>query len=86
MDLTAGAFQHAADHAAPRAVHRIHHDVLRILRDHVEIDQLAQMGMVLGDGIEARDQAFLARHIVIDQVGAASLGFVIVQVNFHFSA
>ncbi len=86
VDLAAGAFQQPADHAASRAVHGIHHDVLRILGDPIKVDQFAQVRVIFGNGVEARDQAFLARDVVIDQVGAAALGLVVVQVNFHLAA
>ena len=86
MHFAAGAFQNAADHAAPCAIHGIDHYVLRIFGDDIEIDQFAQMLIIIWYRVEACDQPFFAGDVIIDQVGAAPLGFIIIQVHFHLSA
>jgi len=81
--LAAGALQDALDHAAPRAEHRIHHHLLGIVGDSVEVDQLAHMVVISRQRVEALDQAQLARLVKIHQVWPASALLVIGQVHFH---
>ena len=55
--LATGALKDAFDLAAARAEHRIDHQMLRVVGDGLEIDQVAEMGVVVGGRIEALDEA-----------------------------
>ena len=85
-DLAAGPLQEGFDHAAPRAVHRIDHEALRVVGDDVRVDQRPQVVEVGGQRVELLDQSHLARLVEIHQVGAARAFLVVVDVDFHAPA
>ena len=64
----------------------IDHHALRVFGDRVKVDQRAQVLVVSRDRVEAHNLPGIARLLVIHQVRAAALFFIIVQVHFHVAA
>jgi hypothetical protein len=80
-DVTARALEEGLDDTAPRAVHRVDDEALRIFGDQVRVDESSQMIKVRRQRVELLDAVGLPGLIEIHQIRAARPLFIVADVD-----